>query len=78
MVEVKGAELKTKGGPKLKIKGPKLFFGKFYILKKKIFGPGGARAPFALHLGPSLAGSLKEPYVRKVFSISGKLLLALI
>ena len=54
MVEVKGAELKTKGGPKLKIKGPKLFFGKFYILKKKIFGPGGARAPFALHLGPSL------------------------
>ena len=48
MVEVRGVELKTKG--------PKLFFGKFYIIKKKKFGPGRARAPFALHLGPSLVG----------------------
>ena len=45
MVKVRGAELKTKGGPKLKIKGPKLFFGKFYILKKKNFGPRRGPSP---------------------------------
>ena len=55
MAEVRGAELKTKGGPKLKIKGPSFFFGKFYILKKKIFGPRGGPGP----LSPS-PGSVPE------------------
>ena len=32
-------------GGKLKTKGPKLFLWKFYILKKKIFGPRGGPGP---------------------------------
>ena len=47
MVEVRGAELKTKGGPKLKIKGPSFFFWKIVHTKKKIFGPRGGPGPLS-------------------------------
>ena len=64
MVEVRGAELKTKGGPKLKIKEPKLFFGKFYILKKKNFGPRGGPGPLSPSLGSVPASTrLKQSHV---------------
>ena len=49
-----GLEQKFQGGP-----SPYFFFffGKFLLAKKIFFlGPGGARAPLALYLGPSLVG----------------------
>ena len=47
-----GPEQKFQGGP-----SPYFFFlEKFYLLKIFFFGPGGgARAPLALYLGPSLS-----------------------
>ena len=47
MGEVRGAQAKNQGA--------QAFFMKIlYTKKKKILDPGGARAPFALCLGPSL------------------------
>ena len=47
------SEQKFQGGP-----SPYFFFLKiFYLLKNFFLGPGGARAPVALYLGPSLAAS---------------------
>ena len=51
-----GPEQKFQGGP-----SPYFFFlEKFYLLKFFFLGPGGARAPLALYLGPSLISAMAE------------------
>ena len=53
-----GPEQKFQGGP-----SPYFFFlEKFYLLKIFFLGPGGARAPLALYLGPSLTVSECNKY----------------
>ena len=64
MVKVRGAQAKNQGGPSLflKILHTKIFF---------FFGdPGGAWAPFALYLGPSLLSDQLQHITRSKVSLS--------
>ena len=56
-----GPEQKFQGGP-----SPYFFFLEiFYLLKNFFLGPGGARAPLALYLGPSLVSGAR-PHASQV------------
>ena len=64
MGEVRGAQAKNQGA--------QAFFMKIlYTKKKKILDPGGARAPFALCLGPSLLKTTVTQGTRSSIDLKG-------